>query len=438
MNIIYNIAANAANGFLKLYSRCLSRDCHRKFPMFALAQQGLTDRIRAEMEADRSGRPRVWFHCASLGEYGVARPLITRLKAKTGCTVVLTFFSPTGYNALSQRPHPDVDHLFHLPVDTRDNARRFIETVRPAKAVFIISEYWPNYLQQLKFHSVPTCLVSAIIRSDSQFFRWYGRIYRKSLSAFKRIFVLNKESEFNLRMLGYTDVTLSGDPLFDNAAQVASTPWHDDVIARFAAGQQVFIAGSISDDRDLAMVSQLADANPDTRFIFVPHEIGSKSINHIQASVPGRSKLYTECSAETDFTHTQVLIIDTMGLLAYIYRYGTWAYVGGGFTPFLHSVIEATVYGLPVAFGPRIERKVTPRQLIQHGIGAMTDTPQALAEWFGSLKNNPARLDEIRRAAKAYVDSNLGATREIVETIAAGLTAATEDRSAQSQIPSKT
>ena len=166
------------------------------------------------------------------------------------------------------------------------------------------------------------------------------------------------------------------------------------------------------------------------------------TLTSASSSCPTKSiRTYTEWSADTDFTHTQVLIIDAMGLLAYLYRYGTWAYVGGGFTPLLHSVIEATVYGLPVAFGPRIERKVTPQQLIQHGIGAMTDTPQALAQWFDALRNNPARLAEIRRAAKAYVESNLGATREIVKTIATGLKGGDKsdrsDLSDMSQIPSE-
>lgn len=419
MNITYNIAVNAMNSALRLYSKCLGKNCRRKFPLFAKGQQGLLDRVAAEMSGERQG-PTVWFHAASLGEYAVARPLIDMLKKAGPCTVVLTFFSPSGYQALKDN-HPGVDHLFYLPLDTRHNAKRFIEIVNPQKAVFIISEYWPNYLQQLKFHSVPTYLVSAIVREDSQFFRWYGKIYSKSLSAFTRIFVLNESSRFNLRMLGYTDVTVSGDPLFDNAALVARTPWSDQVFDAFTAGHKTFIAGSISDSKDLDLVATLAHRHPDTKFIFVPHSLNRHSIESIEEALKGRTLRYTDCNADTDFSNTQVLIADTMGMLARIYRYGTWAYVGGGFTPLLHSVIEATVYGLPVAFGPMIHRKVTPQQLIELGIGCKVTDSDELDRWWTSLAYDDAQLASIRSKALEYVDSNVGATNQIIDTIKQGL-----------------
>ena len=419
MNVLYNAATQLMSGALKLYSRFLPAAPRRKFPQYAKGQQGLMQHIEEAM-ARRGEGPTVWFHAASLGEYQVARPLISALKKQGPCNIVMTFFSPTGYRALEGR-HPEIDFLFYLPLDTPRAARRFVETVSPDKAVFIISEFWPNMLQQLKFNAVPTYLVSALIRDDSQFFRWYGRTYRRALSAFTRIFVLNESSRFNLRMLGYTDVSLSGDPLFDNAYLVANTPWQDAVIEKFKGGEPMFVAGSISDENDARLVCRLIEENPDTRFLLVPHEIKQQAVDALRRMVGAPSALYTESTAETDFSDTKVLILNTVGKLAYVYRYATWAYVGGGFTPLLHSVIEAMVYGVPVSFGPMIQRKVTPNQLIDLGLGAMVKNPDEIADWFASLKTDTARLDEIRRGAAAYVEENIGGCRELLNAISSGL-----------------
>ncbi len=420
MNLIYNAAVNTMNSFVGIYGKCLREKSRRKFSRFVKGQRGLMEQIREAMaSADRSV-PTIWFHAASLGEYGIARPLIGELKKRGRCNVVMTFFSPSGYEALRDR-HPDIDWLFYLPLDTRRHAREFVETVRPDRAVFMVSEYWPNYLQQLKFHGVPTFLVSAIIRDNSQFFKWYGKTYRNALSTFRHIFVLNNQSRFNLSMLGYNEVTVSGDALFDNASLVARTPWSDAVIGRFARDRKVFIAGSVNDYHDREMVAELIRRNPDVKFIVVPHDVSESEIARVRETVGGTSVLYSQCDDKTDFDGVQTLIVDYMGKLAYLYRYGTWAYVGGGFTPLLHSVIEATVYGLPVSFGPRIERKVTPQQLAECGIGQVVGNADELCEWFESLKNDDQRLEEIRRTAARYVAENRGATDAIITTITEGL-----------------
>ena len=407
------------NGALKLYSKCLSANPRRKFPIFAKAQQGLIKRVRKEMDYPRQG-PTIWFHAASLGEYQVARPLISRLKKMGPCTIVMTFFSPSGYRAL-ENSHPEIDHLFYLPLDTAHNARAFIDAVSPDKAVFIISEYWPNILQELKFQAIPTYLVSAIIREDSQFFRWYGRTYRRALSAFSRIFVLNESSRFNLRMLGYTDVSLSGDPLFDNASLVAATPWTDETIERFKDGRQLFVAGSISDDKDLEIVSRLVRENPETKFLLVPHDINESTLRQLDSAIGQPVLRYSSAVADTDLAQQRIMVLDTVGRLAFVYRYATWAYVGGGFTPLLHSVIEATVYGVPVSFGPMIHRKVTPLQMIERGIGTMVSTPDEAARWLAGLKDNPEALAKIKADSLRYVEENLGAAHELIQVISNGL-----------------
>ncbi len=417
MNILYNIILTIGEVFLKLIGNLsFLLSSNSKLRKSAEGQRHLLERIEKEFVVPGEGTITVWIHAASLGEYGVARPIIKRLKEEHKCCIVLTFFSPTGYEVL-HRYHPEVDYVYYLPLDTRKNACRFLEIIRPQKAVFIISEYWMNYLHELKTKGIRTYLVSAIISRHSPFFRWYGSLFRQSLDAYTHFMVLNETSQSNLRKLGYDNLTITGDPLFDNAIAVASTPWHNPVVDEFAKQGDLFIAGSISDRKDTSLICSLANRHRDIHFIIVPHEICEENLNALKFHLEGNALCYSECDESTDFSNTQVLIIDFLGALAYLYRYGKWAYVGGGFTPYLHSIIEATVYGLPVAFGPKIHRKVTPNELIKRGIGCIVRSPQELERWFATLKGNETALEDIRRTAKEYTRQNSGATSHIIRLL---------------------
>lgn len=417
MNTLYNIILTLGEVFLKLtatLSFLLPADS--KFRKLAVGQRHLLKEIGETYPDRKDARTTIWIHCASLGEYGVARPIIRQLRAEGGYRIVLTFFSPTGYEVL-HRHHPDADHVYYLPWDTRRNAARFLDIVRPQKAVFIISEYWLNYLHELKARSIPTYLISAVISRRSPFFRWYGGLFRQSLATYTHFMVLNEASRDGLTELGYTNLTVTGDPLFDNVIAVASTPWSNPVIERFARQGDLFIGGSISDSKDADLICSLANRHRDTRFIIVPHEICEESLNAIKFRLDGYALCYSECDDRTDFSDTQVLIIDFLGALAYLYRYGKWAYVGGGFTPYLHSIIEATVYGLPVSFGPQIERKVTPNELIRLGIGRIVRSTQELDQWFTPLKDDETALEECRKRAREYTRQNSGATSHITRLL---------------------
>jgi len=365
------------------------------------------------------GKPVYWFHAASLGEYGLARPIIHRLKERCDCHVVVTFFSPTGVAALSASPGKhEADFIGYLPLDSAGNASQWLDMLRPACAGFLVSEYWPNMLAELGRRRIPTFLIGALITENAPFFKWYGGLYRHILDSYTQILTLNDRSRELLSRLDYNRVTVTGDPLFDNVVQVASTPWRNEIIERFAAGGNVFIAGSISDWHDMDLVCSLANRHPEIKFMFVPHEVTSGSVQSIYQGLQSRAVNYTDCTPDTDFSGVQTMIVDYVGDLAYLYRYGTWAYVGGGFTRKLHSIIEATVYGLPVAFGPEIHRKVTPLELVRREIGQVVTSARELDEWFSALLNSDdAHMDNIRQRAKAYTESNVGATEKIVNTL---------------------
>ncbi len=413
---IYDFGMRIARRAILSFSKLKSEESPAKFSRFAKGQQHLIETIENGVKNLDRSLPTVWIHASSLGEFGISRPIIKALKEKYGCNIVMTFFSPTGYEAVSKN-HPDIDCVFYLPFDTSKNAKRFLDAVQPDCAVFMVSEYWHTYLYQLKKRGIPTFLVSAVIRDDSAFFKWYGDLYRKSISYFKQVFVLDKRSKENLLKLNITNAVVNGDPLFDNVRVVASTPWKDELVERFKGDRKIFLAGSIHNDEDLEMISHLVNTHKDIRFIIVPHETRKETLRNIESAIEGNVKFYTECEKDTDFTDTQVLVIDFVGALAYLYRYATWAYVGGGFTKLLHSIIEPAVYGMPVAFGPNIHRKAIAREMIDLGIGKSVSTFPELDAWFRSLKQSPEKLKEISDLAADYVIKNTGSTPRVVAKI---------------------
>ena len=220
--------------------------------------------------------------------------------------------------------------------------------------------------------------------------------------------------------MGAGQVRVSGDPLFDNALQKAESPWRDEIVERLAACGDLFIAGSVSDENDLRLVASLAHAHPGQRMLVVPHELSPASLERMSRAFDGRSVLYSECTQATDFSEIQTLIVDVMGVLAYLYRYARWAYVGGGFTPYLHSLVEATAYGIPVAFGPCIERKSAAHQIIRLGVGEVVRTGAELESWYQRHRDGET-LEQIHRVASDYVRAGRGATEVVVNEILAQL-----------------
>lgn len=414
---LYNIAIKLVDGvFHKMNTtglvKLLSAD--NKLRKFIEGQNG----IIAMTNHSRESKPTIWIHAASFGEFGVARPIVRQLRKSYH--IVLTFFSSTGYEATRQylgTSQSDADEIYYLPLDTSSNAMMFVRATHPEKVIFIISELWPNYLFTLKELKIPTYLVSAKISTRSSVMRWYGGLLRKSLQCFTHIICLDDTSKLNLKRIGISNVTVMGDPLFDNAVNIANREYHNSIIERFCEGKQIFIAGSIHDKKDLELVSYLANKNPNDKFIFVPHEIHEEGLRDIKYHLKGKCKLYSSCDDKSIFFDVQVLVIDFLGALASIYRFGTYAYVGGGFTPFLHSVIEATVYGLPVAFGPETRRKTTPQQLQTLGIGKIVHNGRELNAWYRSLKGNQQALATIREKAIDYTNENQGATNKVLQII---------------------
>ncbi len=364
--------------------------------------------------------PVAWFHCASLGEFEQGRPVIEAFrKNKPGYKILITFFSPSGYEV--RKDYTGADFVFYLPLDTPANARRFVETVHPEIALFIKYEFWFNYLHTLQEKKVPVYLISAVFRSNSYFFKSYASWFRKQLHGYRKIFVQDTHSEHLLNGAGITCTEVAGDTRFDRVAAIAAAAQADPKVEKFKGDGRLWICGSTweADEKMIAAVfSQLTAREEKIRLLIVPHEISEDRINGLLSAFPGAIR-YSQAD-EADSFSSAIMIVDAVGLLSSLYRYGNVTYVGGGFGKGIHNLPEAAVFGIPVLFGPNHRRFIEAGELIVRGGGFAVSGADEMFRVLSLLLNDKVYLERSGKAAREYILSSQGATEKVMMAIAAG------------------
>lgn len=367
---------------------------------------------RLSQELPPSGRT-IWVHCASLGEFEQGRPVIEALRIKyPSHKILLTFFSPSGYEV--RKNYEGADFILYLPFDTPRNARRFVRSVKPEFTVFIKYEYWLNYLRQLRRGGFRTFIVSAIFRRDSVFFKSHGSLFRRALGTFERLFVQDEASAGLLDSIGVDNVTVAGDTRFDRVAAIAASAKDIPLLERIRDGADVFVAGSTwPPDEDL--IQKLIAAHPDIRFVIAPHEIDRERIGRFIAECAAPVVRYTEYRDGDDLDGVRVVMLDTVGLLSSAYRYGKYAYIGGGFGVGIHNTLEAATFGLPIAFGPNYSKFREARDLISIGTACSVNDFAELDAWLSPLHDDPVLYSGTKTTALDYIARNTGATARFVD-----------------------
>jgi len=298
------------------------------------------------------GAPIIWVHCASLGEFEQGRPVMEKLKELgTGHKILLTFFSPSGYEA--QKNYTGADWVFYLPMDGPRNAKRFLETVHPSLVIFVKYEFWYYYLKKIKYREIPLLLISALFRKDMSFFKWYGQLQRKMLSRFDHLFVQDPGSKQLVDAIGLSAIcSVSGDTRFDRVIEIAAAATPIPAIEQFIGKSNTIIAGSTWPEDEEVLQKAFMDIHDESlKLIIAPHEISEKHLSSLKELFPNYI-LFSELPAFHN-PHPACLIIDNVGLLSRLYRYATITYIGGGLRVMgVHNVLEAAVYNKPVLFGP--------------------------------------------------------------------------------------
>lgn len=372
-------------------------------------QRRTLDTLEAERKRVAPDGYDVWIHAASLGEFEQARPLIERLRReRPSLTILLTFFSPSGYKV--RYNYDRVDTVAYLPFDTPGRVRRFLDAAAPRMAIFVKYEFWGNYLQQLHTRGVPTYIISAIFRPGQRFFRPGGGVFRRMLENFDRLYVQDERSRRLLAGAGIDRVTVAGDTRFDRVTDILAKARVVPVAEKFVAGAPfTLIAGSSwQPDEDL-YIPWLRE-HPEVKAIIAPHEFDDARIDALCAKLPGAVRLSRVDSPDKLRGDERALIVDCFGLLSSLYRYGSAAWVGGGFGVSIHNINEAAVYGIPVVFGPRHEKFKEASDLLQCG-GAVCVTDKASArKALDRLLADTAAREEAGRAAALYIRRSVGAT----------------------------
>lgn len=390
----------------------LASPFYAKARLWHKGRRGMFERMQSTIV---KGERLVWVHVASLGDFEQGRPVVDYIrKYHPDHKILLTFFSPSGYEI--RKEYPNADYVFYIPADTKRNVRRFLDIVEPEIAIFVKYEFWLNMLTELHKRKVRTFIVSAIFRHNSIFFRPFGRIWREALRSFEMLFVQNETSKALLAELGIERVIVAGDTRFDRVLTIAEQTERVDVIEQFKGGSRLFVAGSTW-GADEEILLPLINNNPDIKFVVAPHEIDEARIERLMREVQGGAVRYTQLP-QSNFTNKQVLILDTMGLLARTYGSAEWAYIGGGFGAGIHNTLEAVVYGLPVAFGPKYHKFKEACDLIELGVGRSVTSREELQGWFEELKHDYDYLARLAVVAKVYVGQHRGATEKIVKEIA--------------------
>ncbi|TKC04458.1 3-deoxy-D-manno-octulosonic acid transferase [Pedobacter frigoris] len=399
MLLLYNIGIQFYGIVVRIFSMFNS-----KASFFIKGRTNIFEKIRNQLDASSSY---IWFHFASLGEFEQGRPVLEAIKEKhPQKRIVITFFSPSGYEI--RKNYPLADGVFYLPLDTPSNAKKLIALFNPELAVFTKYEYWFHYFKALNDRNIPIFIISGIFRPKQVFFKWYGGFNRKILRFVNHFFVQNEESLELLSSVGIKDVSISGDTRFDRVSQNAADPKDIPAIQNFCSTSKVFIAGSTWPP-DEQLLSKLVLQHPDWTFIIAPHEIDNAHILEIQKLIPEAIR-YTEMPANPE--KSQVLIVDNIGLLSSIYRYGDIVYIGGGFGVGIHNTLEAAAFGIPVIFGPKYDKFQEAKDLISIGAASSISNFEELDNAFEKLIANNAA-----ERAKKYVMSKIGSTDQILTHI---------------------
>ncbi|MBD1394321.1 3-deoxy-D-manno-octulosonic acid transferase [Mucilaginibacter glaciei] len=355
----------------------------------------------------------IWFHFASLGEFEQGRPVLEAVKKQyPSQPIVVTFFSPSGYEVRKNTPLADA--VYYLPLDRAANAQKFIATINPVMAIFTKYEYWYHYFNELHNRHVPLYIISGIFRPNQVFFKWYGGLHLKMLKLVTWFFVQDIDSKHLLHDVGVTSVTISGDTRFDRVWANAQLPKALPEIAKFKNGQKLFIAGSTW-PADEQLLIPLIKQYPEWKFIIAPHETSANHINGLFGMLNKRAIKYSEIGTANFGLNT--LIIDNIGMLSSLYQYADVAYIGGGFGVGIHNTLEAAAFGMPIIFGPNYGRFKEAKDLVGLNAAFSIADGEELLSTAASLMDDAQFREGCASIAKKYVEENTGATAAILKYI---------------------
>lgn len=408
------ISAFFYNTSIRLYQAAihLAALFNKKASLWVRGRKGLLKRLDQAIHGEEH---LIWVHAASLGEFEQGRPLMEALKkADPDCKILLTFFSPSGYEI--RKNYEGADYIFYLPIDTPRNARKFVEIVEPEKVFFIKYEFWFNYIHYIHQKDIPLFFVSTIFRKNQHFFKSYGGWFRKQLKKISWFFVQNEVSLELLSSIGINNATICGDTRFDRVWSVTQARREFPEVAAFAGNNNVLLAGSTWPPDEELLIA-LLNAHPGAfRCIIAPHEIHPERMDAFAQRVNVSCVKYSE-RASKDLSQASVLFIDNIGILLHLYQYAHLAYIGGGFGKNIHNILEAATFGKPVVFGPNYHKFQEAKELLSLGGAFCIHNFTEMETIVMKLMNDSDFYQQSSQCCSDYVQNNLGGTERILTKV---------------------
>jgi 3-deoxy-D-manno-octulosonic-acid transferase len=410
MKGIYDFSLWVVAGFLGVFGKISP-----KWEKLVQGRKAVFPSLKAFVDVNEKNI--AWFHVASLGEYEQSKPVVRELKRiYPDWAIVLTFFSPSGYEHVIKKNQPHIDFITYLPFDTPNNAEQFVCLLKPKMVFFVKYDLWANFILIIKKKNIPLFLFSASFREEQIYFKEYGGFFRKVLQNFDHIFTQNQQTVELLKSIQYDRVTVTGDTRFDNVKSISLKPKSFPLIENFIKDKPVIVVGSAWEE-DMALIIPFISAFPQYKFIIAPHDINEKVISGWQSRIGESSIKYSELEAK-GIKDGKVLFIDNIGMLSSLYQYARIAYVGGAFGKGLHNILEPLAFGIPVLYGKLKTINKFPEAAITQSYGCGFEVGNS-----DEFEKIAVALEEEKmyqlacKAAEQLVEDNLGSSEKIMHQV---------------------
>ena len=401
MNILYNILIEFIDKILlpilSIFSRKISR--------FLKVRENLFQEI--DKDIDRK-KKYIWFHAASLGEYELAIPLIKEVKKTFDNEIILTFFSESGFK-LKERIN-EVSKTYFLPIDSNKNAKKLVEILNPRFAIFIKSEIWPNYINELKKRDIKFFLVNYVYE------RYNSRIFKEILKKYTKIFTQDDNSERELKKMKVDNTLYIGNLKFNRAKLQKKEKYINKKLINYLGDDKCIVFGSTwGRDEEIIFDYMNEEINKNMKYIIAPHEVSKKNISRIKSKLNNKVNLLSDNKYNVQ---NNILIIDSIGVLKYLYKFSNISYIGGGFQKKgLHNILEPCAYGNPVIFGKHFKFSNEAKALIKLKGGFSIQNSKQLKNTINGLLLNANKLKEIEIINSKFIDDNLVSINSITKSM---------------------
>lgn len=384
-------------------------------------RDGLFARLKEWDASGPTGR-RVWIHSSSMGEFEQAKPIIVRLRGEfPDLTVLVSFFSPSGFD--NSRNYDLADYVTYIPFDSRRNARRFIDLVKPDLVLFVRYDLWPNHVWELKRRGIPVCIVNATLsRLTIRRLPFVRGFHRSLYSALEAILTVSESDAEIYRRFSLTNprIEVMGDTRFDQVSarcqEARSTPVLPEEITR---GRRVLIGGSCWHEDDAVLFPaffRIAATLPEALLMYVPHEPTDRHLSAVGEALRGRAR-WCRLSAIDRYQGESVIVVDSIGKLLALYAEADVAFIGGSFGQGIHNVLEAAVFGIPVVFGPRHQNSQEPLELVEIGGAFVVANEEEMVRTVGNLLDDPIARSAAGSRSAEFVARHTGATGRLVSRL---------------------